>query len=233
MLDEKTGELEAKLSYTFKDRGLLLQALTHKSYANERRTWPAGHNERLEFLGDTVLDFIVSDIIMRLCQDSPEGEMSKLRAVVVSETNLAKVARGLGLGNYLQLGKGEEQTGGRDKPSLVANALEAVIAAMYMDGGLDEAYRFIRENFEPDIRVAVESRLSFDYKTELQEACQSLFGELPKYTVVDESGPDHQKVFEVEIEAGGRVLGRGSGRSKKEAEQRAAGAALDVLKNPA
>jgi ribonuclease-3 len=233
MLDEKIRELEAKLNYSFKKPGLLIQALTHKSYANENRLETVGHNERLEFLGDTVLDFIISDYIMELCPESPEGEMSKLRAVVVSEANLSKVARELGFGPYLLLGKGEEQTGGRDKASLLANSLEAVIAAMYLDGGLDEAYRFILANFEADIKDMADSGLFHDYKTDLQEVCQSMFGVLPRYTVVKESGPDHQKLFEVEIEAGGGVLGRGAGKSKKEAEQRAASVALGTLKRPA
>ena len=227
---EKIRELERTLSYSFKQQSLLLLALTHKSYANEHRLGSLGHNERLEFLGDTVLDFVISDFIMKICPESPEGELSKLRAVVVSEPSLAKVAREMDMGSYLLLGRGEEQTGGRDKNSLLANSLEAVIAAIYLDSGLEEAYRLISESFGPDIRVMVGSGQVHDYKTELQEQCQSRFGELPKYGVVGESGPDHQKVFEVEISAGGRVLGSGTGRSKKEAEQMAAGVALDNLK---
>ena len=227
---EKILELERTLSYSFKQQSLLLLALTHKSYANEHRLGNLGHNERLEFLGDTVLDFVISDFIMKICPESPEGELSKLRAVVVSEPSLAKVAREMDLGSYLLLGRGEEQTGGRDKNSLLANSLEAVIAAIYLDSGLEEAYRLISENFGPDIRAMVGSGQVHDYKTELQEQCQSRFGELPKYAVIGESGPDHQKVFEVEISAGGKVLGRGTGRSKKEAEQMAAGVALDYLK---
>lgn len=227
---EKIRELERTLSYSFKQQSLLLLALTHKSYANEHRLGSLGHNERLEFLGDTVLDFVISDFIMKICPESPEGELSKLRAVVVSEPSLAKVAREMDMGSYLLLGRGEEQTGGRDKNSLLADSLEAVIAAIYLDSGLEEAYRLISERFGPDIRVMVGSGQVHDYKTELQEQCQSRFGELPKYAVVGESGPDHQKVFEVEISAGGRVLGSGTGRSKKEAEQMAAGVALDNLK---
>jgi len=230
MLEDKTSELEGKLSYKFSEPSLLIQALTHKSYANENRIEGVGHNERLEFLGDTVLDFIISDFIMKLCPESPEGELSKLRAVVVSEANLSRVARDLGFGDYLLLGKGEEQTGGREKNSLLANALEAVIASLYMDGGLDVAYRFILDRFESDIRGMVANGLTYDYKTDLQEHCQSRFGALPKYSIVKESGPDHQKVFEVEILADGRTLGNGVGRSKKEAEQQAAREALEKLK---
>ena len=231
MIYEKVRDLEKRLEYNFHQPSLLIQALTHKSYANENRLGMAGHNERLEFLGDTVLDFIISDFIMKLCPESPEGDLSKLRAVVVSEPNLFTVATRLGLGEYLLLGKGEEQTGGREKHSLLANAVEAIIAAVYLDAGLDEAYHFIRNNFEKDIKAMVAGGMVYDYKTELQEACQSRFGELPKYTVVNETGPDHQKIFEVEIEAEGRPLGKGSGKSKKEAEQHAAQVALETLKN--
>jgi len=230
MLHEKIRGLEKRLGYSFKDQKLLLQALTHKSYANEYRSESAGHNERLEFLGDTVLDFLVSDILMKLCPESPEGELSKLRAVIVSEPNLSEVARALDFGGYLLLGRGEEQTGGREKSSLLANAVEAVIAALYIDGGMEEAYRFIRENFESEIKALVANGLTHDYKTDLQEQCQSRFNELPKYSVIGESGPDHQKMFEVEIHAGGLALGKGSGKSKKEAEQMAAREALERLK---
>ena len=233
MLDENIRRLEKKLSYSFKAPSLLLQALTHKSYANENRTVSIAHNERLEFLGDTVLDFVISDFLMKLCPESPEGELSKLRAVVVSEANLSKLAMSLGLGEYLVLGKGEEQTGGREKVSLVANALEAVIAALYLDGGIETAYHFILDHFESDIREMVANGQSSDFKTDLQEHCQSRFGGLPRYGVTNETGPDHQKVFEVEITADGRVLGRGAGRSKKEAEQNAAKEALLTLKREA
>ncbi|MBI5694834.1 MAG: ribonuclease III [Nitrospirae bacterium] len=230
MADERLKGLEDRLGYRFKEAAYLSQALTHKSYANENRSVAIGHNERLEFLGDTVLDFIVSDILMALCPESQEGDLSKLRSVIVSEPSLASVARSLEFGDFLYLGKGEEHTGGRDKNSLLANALEAVIAAMYLDGGLDASYRFVRENFEPDIKSMLTNGLVYDFKTDLQEKCQSRFGTLPRYRVVNESGPDHQKVFEVEIEADGKTLGRGSGSSKKEAEQMAAREALEMLR---
>ncbi len=227
---ENTSELEARLGRRFANPALLLQALTHKSYSNENREEGAAHNERLEFLGDTVLDFVISDMLMDICPDSPEGELSKLRSVLVSEVNLSKVARNLGIGGYLRLGRGEEQTGGRDKNSLLANALEAVIAALYLDGGIEAAAGFVRRQFELDAREMVDSGRTFDSKTELQEYCQGAFGELPVYAVIAESGPDHLKLFEVEISAGGRPLARGTGRSKKEAEQSAARLALDGLK---
>jgi ribonuclease-3 len=227
---EKLSELQDRLGYRFKDPSLLQHALTHKSYANEYRLGALGHNERLEFLGDTVLDFVISDIIMRLCPTSPEGELSKIRAVIVSEGSLSRSARELELGGYLLLGRGEEQTGGREKPSLLANAFEAIVAAMYLDGGLEPAYCFLQERLEDNIKSVTETGQTHDFKTELQERCQSAYGSLPRYQVVGESGPDHQKVFEVEIEAGGRQLGRGVGKSKKEAEQEAAREALERLK---
>lgn len=224
-----TRKLEERLGYAFGSPELLIKALTHKSYTNENRDEGAEHNERLEFLGDTVLDFIISDLLMDICPDSPEGELSRLRSMIVSEANLSRVARKLDFGPYLLLGKGEDLTGGRDKSSLLANALEALIAALYMDGGLDAAHGFIRREFEPEMREIAASGQTSDWKTDLQEYCQSHFGTLPLYTVTGESGPDHQKVFDVEITAGGETLGNGSGRSKKEAEQNAARAALDKL----
>ena len=231
MREETIPELEERLGYVFRDKNLLLQALTHKSYANENRLGGIGHNERLEFLGDTVLDFLISDYIMRLCPESPEGELSRLRAVIVSESSLARAAKVIDLGVYLLLGRGEEQTGGREKSSLLANAYEAIIAAIYLDGGIDEAYRMIKAGFEEEVKGIAQAGRTYDFKTELQELCQGRFGSLPRYSVVRESGPDHQKEFEVEIEAGGLVLGSGTGKSKKEAEQRAAGEALEALKN--
>jgi len=231
MSETKPAELQEKLGYRFTDAGLLQQALTHKSYANENRSAGVTHNERFEFLGDTVLDFVISDYIMRVCPDSPEGRLSKLRSVSVSEANLSRIARGLGLGEYLLLGRGADQTGGRNKSSLLANAVEAVIAAVYLDGGLEPARSLILKLFGEDVKKLADDGLSHDSKTDLQELCQSRFGELPRYEVINESGPDHMKVFEVEITAAGKVIGRGSGRSKKEAEQTAAGAALETLKD--
>jgi len=232
MHDSRSDELQEKIGYRFNSTGLLLQALTHKSYANENRSSGVSHNERLEFLGDTVLDFIISDYIMEVCPTSPEGRLSKLRAVSVSEANLSHVARSLDLGAHLLLGRGEEQTGGRDKNSLLANAVEAVIAAVYLDGGLEPARGLILRLFGPDVRKMADEGFSHDSKTDLQEFCQSRFGELPTYRIINEFGPDHQKVFEVEISAAGKVIGRGDGRSKKEAEQTAAAVALKSLKEP-
>jgi len=221
------ADLQHSLSYTFKEPQLLERALTHKSFANENKV--PYHNERMEFLGDAVLTLIVSEHLMRTCPDSTEGDLSRLRAAIVSEPALAVIGRTLSIGAYLLLGKGEEQTGGRDKDSLLADALEALIAALYLDGGKDAAEAFILRFFEEVIKGTCASRTTLDYKTALQERCQERLKQLPEYRVASESGPDHQKQFEVELLVKGQLYGRGTGKSKKEAEQKAAKEALQRL----
>jgi len=221
------SEFQHRIAYTFKNPGLLTQALTHKSYANENKV--PDHNERMEFLGDAVLTLVVSEYLMKSCPDSAEGDLSRLRAAVVSEPALAIVARTIGLGNSILLGRGEEQTGGRDKDSLLANCLEALIASIYLDTGKDASEAFILRFFEETIRKTCSSRSTLDYKTELQELCQERLKQLPEYRVASETGPDHQKQFEVEVWSNGKLSGRGIGRSKKEAEQKAAKEALARL----
>jgi ribonuclease-3 len=221
------ADIQQQIAYTFKNAELLERALTHKSYANENKV--PSHNERMEFLGDAVLNLMVSEHLMKLCPNSTEGDLSRLRASVVSEPALAAVARAIGLGRYLLLGKGEEQTGGRDKDSLLADSLEALIAAVYLDAGTDATEAFIIRFFDDLLKRSCARRLSLDYKTELQELCQERLKQLPEYRVVSETGPDHQKQFEVEISLKGKVHGRGRGKSKKEAEQRAAKEALTRL----
>lgn len=223
------ADLQQSISYTFKEPRLLERALTHKSFANENKV--PYHNERMEFLGDAVLSLIVSEHLVRTCPDSTEGDLSRLRAAVVSEPALAVIGRTLALGAYLLLGKGEEQTGGRDKDSLLADALEALIAALYLDAGKDAAEAFILRFFEDVIKRTCASRYSLDFKTALQERCQERLKQLPEYRVVSESGPDHQKQFEVELLVKGQLYGRGTGRSKKEAEQKAAKEALEKLRS--
>jgi ribonuclease-3 len=213
----------------FRDRGLLERSLTHKSFANENRV--PSHNERMEFLGDSVLNLIVSEYLMNACPDSSEGDLSRLRAAIVSEPALAVVARNIGLGAYIQLGRGEEQTGGRDKDSLLADCLEALIASVYLDAGKDQAQTFVLRFFEDGMKRTCTSGGSFDFKTRLQELCQERLKQLPDYRIVSETGPDHQKQFDVEVWIKGTLSGRGSGRSKKEAEQRAAKEALNGLDN--
>ena len=223
------ADFQHSISYTFKDPQLLERALTHKSFANENKV--PYHNERMEFLGDAVLSLIVSEHLMRTCPDSTEGDLSRLRAAIVSEPALAVIGRTLALGSYLLLGKGEEQTGGRDKDSLLADALEALIAALYLDAGKDTAEAFILRFFEDVIKRTCASRTTLDYKTALQERCQERLKQLPEYRVVSEAGPDHQKQFDVELLVRGQVYGRGTGKSKKEAEQKAAKEALEKLRS--
>lgn len=221
------ADIQQRIAYPFSNIELLERALTHKSYANENRV--PYHNERMEFLGDAVLNLVVSEYLMKTCPDSTEGDLSRLRAAVVSEPALAAIAREIGLGRYILLGRGEEQTGGRDKGSLLANCLEALIASIYLDTGKESADAFVIRFFENIIQKTCTSRGTLDHKTKLQELCQERLRQLPEYKVVSESGPDHQKQFEVEVWIKGQVSGRGIGRNKKEAEQRAAKAALARL----
>jgi ribonuclease-3 len=223
------ADIQQRIAYTFSDPELLERALTHKSYANENRV--PSHNERMEFLGDSVLNLIVSEHLMKMCPDSTEGDLSRLRAAVVSEPALASIARTLGLGNYLLLGKGEEQTGGRDKDSLLADCIEALIAAIYLDTGMNAGEAFVVRFFNDSMRQACATRLTLDHKTELQELCQERLKQLPEYRVVSATGPDHRKQFEVEVWVKGELAGRGAGRSKKEAEQKAAKEALEKMTN--
>lgn len=221
------SDIQERIAYRFNNLELLEQSLTHKSYANENKV--PYHNERLEFLGDSVLNLVISEYFMKTCPDSTEGSLSRFRAAVVSEPALAMVAREMELGMYILLGRGEEQTGGRDKDSLLANCLEALIASIYLDSGKESAEKFIIRFFEVVIKKTCASTSTLDYKTELQELCQERLKQLPAYRIVSESGPDHQKQFTVEVWINGRLNGRGIGRSKKEAEQRAAKEALEKL----
>lgn len=212
-------------NYRFTNPSLLLEALTHKSYVNERRSSGRTHSERLEFLGDAVLSLIISDYLARRYPELSEGALSQLKAKLVSESSLADAARRLDLGARLQLGRGEERSNGRDKDSLLADALEAVIAAVYLDGGLEASRNFTVDALTDELRdidVLQETPGGDDYKTRFQEWCQKRYDVLPRYVVVRETGPDHQKEFEVEVRVNDRVVGIGRGHSKKEAEQEAA-----------
>jgi len=220
--------VEENVHYTFRDKNLLLHVLTHKSYSNENKMLYS--NERLEFLGDAVLDLIISDYLIRKFPASPEGDLSKLRAMIVNEDTLSTIAKGIGIGKYLLLGKGEDLTGGREKPSLLSDALEALIAAIYLDGGINDATTFVKNSFNEEIKHYVSKGVTYDFKTDLQEYCQGRFGVLPKYRVAKESGPDHKKVFEVRLLINDEPYGAGIGKTKKEAQQRAAQEALERLK---
>jgi len=218
--------LEKKIGYRFRNRTYLEIALTHSSYANELKKG-AENNERQEFLGDAVLSIIVSDYLFK-GEYMSEGELTKLRALLVCEKSLSEFAKEISLGSYLQLGKGEEHTGGSNRPSMLADAFEALIAAIYLDGGIERAREFVLPFAER--MLGSDAGKSFrDYKTLLQEIVQQNPGESLKYVLVDESGPDHDKRFEVEVHLNSNVIGRGIGSSKKGAEQRAAREALALM----
>lgn len=217
--------LEAKLGYHFKDRALLENALTHSSYANENRG-ALGSNERLEFLGDSVLGMVTADFLFKEHPDLPEGDLTRTRAALVCEESLVEVADLLDLGAYLKLGRGEEAGGGRERHSIRADAVEAVLAAVYLDGGLVEARKIIQRFI---LDKETEKSASRDYKTTLQELVQRESGQVLTYRLTGESGPDHAKVFSVEVDLNGQKVGEGTGHSKKEAEQMAARAAIARL----
>ena len=220
-------ELEEKIGYTFRNPQLLEQALTHSSYANEGKKH--GHNnERLEFLGDSVLSVIVARHLFLTYKDLPEGELTKLRASLVCEKALDVFAGQIGLGKYLRLGKGEELTGGRERPSILADAFEALLAAIYIDGGYEAAQTFVLGFIPRNLDVRRKNKLS-DYKTALQEIIQQNREERIEYVLVDEHGPDHAKVFTAEVLLNTNVIGQGTGSSKKQAEQNAAHEALKLM----
>ena len=212
-------KLEEKLGYSFGNPALLENALTHSSYANENRAKGETSNERLEFLGDAVLELVSSDFLYHKYPDRKEGELTKLRASMVCEPSLAYCAKDLSLEKYLLLGKGEEATGGRNRPSIISDAMEALIGAIYLDGGFTSAKEFVHRFILNDIE---DKQLFFDSKTILQEMVQSQGGEALNYVLLGESGPDHMKHFAVAARIGGREIGRGEGRTKKAAEQLAA-----------
>ena len=229
---ELVAALEARSGVRFRSPRTALAALTHRSWVNEHPGDGLEDNERLEFLGDAVIDLAVSHRLMERFPAAREGELSKMRAAVVDEPGLAALARAFELGTLLRLGRGEELTGGREKPSLLADAMEAVVAAVYLEGGLDAVLAVIDRYLEEAFERAGAGTLDRDYKTQLQELAQSRFRVAPRYRVVAELGPDHAKRFEVEVELRGEVVGRASGRSKKDAEQGAARLAIEALAAP-
>lgn len=226
--------IQRRIGYRFQRPHLLNEALTHKSFVNENRATDRRQNERLEFVGDAVLSLIISEHLAGELPHCTEGDLSKLKARLVSESSLAKAAKRLELGRLLRLGKGEELSKGREKHSLLADALEALIAAIYLDGGLEASREFTLRIFAQELqairKVNGDSGIE-DYKTHLQELCQKRFDTLPRYVTVRESGPDHRKTFEVELLIRGEVKGSGRGLSKKEAEQMAAKQALEQVEN--
>lgn len=228
---EPNADMDVSSGYVFRRPELRDQALTHKSFLNEQGGEPGSDNERLELLGDAVLSLVVTDYLVSRFPSLNEGNLSKLRARLVSEQCLAAGARRIHLGRFLRLGRGEELSEGREKTSLLADALEAVAAAIYLDGGLEASRSFLLRVLEEDLEKLEQQGVGegTDYKTRLQELCQRQFDELPHYRMAAESGPDHDKRFEIEVRVKGRVLGGGTGRTKKAAEQAAAKVALQRL----
>ncbi|MCX6552633.1 MAG: ribonuclease III [Acidobacteria bacterium] len=230
--DEFEG-LQDALAYRFHDRGLLEHALTHRSRANEDVTGGVADNESLEFLGDAVLGFVIAELLFQEFPDRDEGQKSKMKAALVSTTTLARQAEQLGLGDHLLLGRGEEKTGGRRKQALLADGYEALIAALYLDGGMDAARTFIvREFVELLAEVAGAVTIGDDHKSALQEALQGRGDPLPDYVVTAEDGPAHRRLFRIDVRLHGTTLASAEGRTKKEAEQEAARRAIESLSRP-
>jgi ribonuclease-3 len=227
---QEVASLQKTLGYEFSDLKLLNKALTHKSYVNEKIE-NLKHNERFEFLGDAVLDILVSDYLVREFSEYAEGTLSKIRAAVVNERCLASFARKIELGKYLLLGKGENSSGGRDKPSILANAFEAVAGALFKDGGLESATKIFLPLLESEIANCAASWAFRDFKSDLQEITQNRLVCTPAYKVINEFGPDHAKEFEVVVKVKSEIMGKGLGKTKKEAEQAAAKMAMEKFLN--
>ena len=220
-------DLEVAIGYRFRNLSLLQNALTHSSYANERWHNSLLSNERLEFLGDSILGMLVAEYLFRNFPNRPEGELTRMRADMVCEKTLAAAANRIGLGEHLLLGHGEEQGGGRSRDSILADAVESVIAACFLDGGVDAALKFVQQFIL--VEVPVSKLHNADYKTQLQELVQQKKNQVLSYALVGQSGPDHDKQFDVEVSLNGAVVGSGSGSSKKRAEQDAARTAIEKL----
>jgi len=226
-LKEKLEELQKSVGYVFKDINNLILALTHSSYANECRKRRLHSNERLEFLGDAILNTVISESLYNDGHELSEGEMTKIRASIVCEPSLTKCANNIGLGKYLLLGKGEELTGGRGRISILSDAFEALIGAIYIDGGMESAKDFIMRQMGDLIANSIKGDMIHDYKTQLQEIMQKNPENKISYELIEEKGPDHSKVFVTQVKVGDKVMGTGQGKSKKESEQNAARAALE------
>jgi ribonuclease III len=220
---------EKLLGYSFKKREHLKRALTHKSYANEQHMPSTEHNERYEYLGDAVLELAISHLLMDSFPNHPEGELSKLRAAIVNESQLADVARRMKIGEFLYLGKGEDRTGGRDKPSLLSDAFEAVLGGVYLDRGFEKVCKVVRKKFTGVMGEVGGEGFIKDYKTRLQEISQGRFKIMPRYRLASTTGPDHKKTFEVNLYIKEELVGVGRGASKKAAEQDAAKQALEKI----
>lgn len=228
---EKNKKFEKILKYNFKNKDLLVLALTHSSYTNENKKDIYMSNERLEFLGDSVLSVVISEFLYTTHKEMSEGDMSKLRALIVCESSLAKVAREISLDSFLLLGKGEEITGGRNRDSILSDAFEAVLGAMYLDSGIENVKTFILDVTKEIVRDVLNGDIVFDYKTKLQEIVQHDGVLELSYNIIEERGPDHNKEFVANVVVNGEVKGSGIGKTKKDAEQHAAKKALEGIKN--
>jgi ribonuclease III len=229
--NDMLAELESAINYRFTNRLLLEEAVTHRSFLNEAGANMVRDNERLEFFGDAVIDFFLSRALLDRFPDSREGDLTRIRASVVGEESLGNLARQIKLGRYLRLGRGEEKSGGREKRSILADAYEALLAAVYLDGGIAPAQGIVEAHFGPLLETGAGTSIGRDCKTEFQELAQSLFGTVPRYVHKKPEGPDHARIFTVQAFVGEELLGEGSGRTKKEAEQEAARLGLERL-NP-
>lgn len=228
-MDFKYREIENELGYSFKERNYLVRALTHSSYSNENKKEKLKNNERLEFLGDSVLGLIISEYLFSHYANLEEGQLTKIRAKIVCEASLGEASRKLKLGEFMLFGRGEELTGGRERTSILSDAFEALIAAIFLDGGMECARIFVLKSLDTVIEDAVQGKLFIDYKTRLQEVIQVQKGNRIKYDIVKEEGPDHAKIFYTEVRLNEVIIGVGSGHSKKESEQEAAKEGLKRL----
>jgi ribonuclease-3 len=226
---EEHESLQEKIGHSFGRPGLLRESLTHRSFSNEQPGKDFPHNERLEFLGDAVLDLVISHLVYRSFPRLPEGELTRIRAEVVSEKALAELARSLALGCCLRLGRGEDRSGGRDKDSLLADAFEAVLGAVFLDGGFEAARGVVERLFADGVAHSARRKVGVDHKTRLQEILQARHGKTPEYVLLQAEGPDHQRIYSVEARFEGEAIGSGRGRTKKKAEQEAAREALSGL----
>ncbi len=228
---ESIKNFEKNINYSFKNPALLKEALTHSSFSNERKENVVHNNERLEFLGDAVLSIVISDYLFKNHTNLPEGELTKIRSKIVCESTLGECSRRIDLGEYMFFGKGEEMTGGRKRTSILADAFEALIAAIYLDGGTESAGPFIMTFMKDFINNAINGKVFLDYKTHLQEIVQIRKDNKIKYEIIGEEGPDHCKLFYTQVKLNDIVIGYGKGRSKKEAEQEAAKMAIEKLES--
>ena len=225
--------IEKDLGYSFKDRTLLIEALTHRSYHHENPERVSSYNERLEFIGDSVLGLVVVEYLFRYSKDFSESEMSEIKSYIVRGSLLSEIAAGISLGAYVRLGRGEEETGGRAKKSILANAMEAVFGAVYLDGGYEAARNFVLHLLRERILTVISSGQYHNFKTQLQEESQMRFGVLPEYRIVSQEGEEHRKTFTADVSIAGKRFGCGTGKNKKEAQTAAAKEAMEELRKEA